>query len=140
MFDERNVGETCVEAMHEEMRQRAKMYDNRIIDEACVEAMSSEVRQIAIDTFGDKLDKLYLYEVNPGGREDPDLSFLVVLNVSHEEVYDEWRKFRDNRGGLGLKHDVLYYTQITNSEIFNKNKYSTADFRIAVDDGVLLYG
>ena len=141
--------DTLLKAIPREMRQLAvesyggrldKMFDDRIIDEATVEAISNEMRQIAIDTFGDKLDKLYLYEVNPGGREDPDLRFLVVLNVTHEEVYDEDRKLSDHPVDLGLKYDVLHYTKTTSSEYFNRYKNSTVDYRIAVEEGVLLYG
>ena len=164
MFDERNNEQTNAEAIsdrmhqlahkpdgkivdlvyteeiHQEMVRRARMRDIRDIDAACVKGISTEMCQLARDIYGDKLDKMYLYDVNPGGKEDADLSYLVVLKVAHDEICEESRKLQNNREDLGLKYDVLFYTNITSSEFFDKHKNSSIDYIIPVKDGLLLYG
>ena len=140
MYDERNAGHLSVEAMYDEVRRLEKMQKKRVIDEVCVVAVASELRQIAIDTFGDKLDKLYLYEVNLGGREDYDMRFMIVLKVAHEDVNHEEKKLRAHPVDLSLKYDIVEYIQVTSSENFNKYKNSLLDYKTAAEIGVLLYG
>ena len=120
--------------------ERMIIVENTMIDAKRIEAVSERVRQAAIETLGDRLDKVYLYDVNGGAYDGADLSFLIVAHVTQEEASKEDRKIRQRLEGVCLEHNVLYLCHVTGCEIFNKYANVIDDYKSAVEEGTLLYG
>ena len=114
--------------------------DNNPIDPERVEAVAARVRQAAIDSLGEKLDKVYLYDVNVGAYDGPDFSFLIVAHIPENETAEERSKIRKHTRHVDLEHEVLYYCRVTGSDHFYKYANTSESFKSAVEEGTLLYG
>ena len=120
--------------------ERMVTMEHTVVDAKRIEAVSERVRQAAIDTLGDRLDKVYLYDVNEWGYDGPDFCFLIVADIAESEAGDEHSKIRNRLAHVVLEYDVLFCCGVTGTERFNKYKNVMPTFKSAINEGTLLYG
>ena len=111
------------------------MCSQTVLDE-----ITTKIVQAAMDTLGEKLDKVILYGSYARGdyHDESDIDIMVLANVSMDELRelenDLWRIGWD----LGYEHDVVVTVFFKDCETFYKFLPVEPFYKNVMEEGVML--
>ena len=110
-----------------------------IADPRIVE-ISQKVVKAAMDTLGDRLEKVILYGSYARGdyRDESDIDFIIIADVPQEEA-GRWRdSIYDRIPCIDLDYDIIVSVKVTGSLIFNKYINTLPYYMNIIKEGVVL--
>ena len=111
------------------------------LSDSRINVITQKVISAAMDTLGNKLDKVILYGSYARGdyESDSDIDFLILADVAQEEV-SKWDSDINKRlQGIDLEYDILVSVYVTGREIFNGYVDILPYYASINREGVVLY-
>ena len=109
-------------------------------NQSVLDIVTGKVVQAAIESLGDKLDKVILYGSYARGDYDSesDIDIMVLADIPRENANRVWEQIWDITGDLDLEYDIVVSVHITDCATFYKFINDLPFYMNVMREGVVL--
>lgn len=107
-----------------------------------IEEIKKDVEKLAIEFFGELLDKVILYGSFARGDydEESDVDFAVFLNIEESKISNYMNEVTEITSKLSIKYGIIVSLILVSNFTFDRYKDVLPFYKNLVKEGKVVYG
>lgn len=107
-----------------------------------IEKIKKDVEKLAIEFFGELLDKVILYGSFARGDydEESDVDFAVFLNIEESKISNYMSEVTEITSKLSMKYGIIVSLILVSNFTFDRYKDVLPFYKNLVKEGKVVYG
>ncbi|MEJ5261199.1 MAG: nucleotidyltransferase domain-containing protein [Ignavibacterium sp.] len=107
-----------------------------------IEKIKKDVEKLAIEFFGELLDKVILYGSFARGDydEESDVDFAVFLNIEESKISNYMNEVTEITSKLSIKYGIIVSLILVSNFTFDRYKDVLPFYKNLVKEGKVVYG